>query len=64
MTGLLALVHAPFRPRPEAARLALPAVAPGVEVVGRVLDLVTVPRAGVVATGELPACVDINVMVG
>ena len=43
MTGLLALVHAPFLPRPEAARLALPAVAPGVEVVGRVLDLVTVP---------------------
>ena len=52
---LLALVNAAFGPRPEAARFALPAVAPGVEVVGRVLDLVAVPRAGVVATCKAPA---------
>ena len=56
VTRLLARVPAAFGPRPEAARFALPAVAAGVEVVGRVLDLVAVPRAGVVATGETPAC--------
>ena len=48
MAGLLAGVAAALGPRPQAARLAAPAVAAGVEVVGGVLHLVAVAGAGVV----------------
>ena len=54
MTGLRTRVPAPFGPRPEAARFALPAVAPGVEVVRRILDFVAISRASVVAASEAP----------